>query len=580
MKNQQLSELFAEMGDIMEILGEDTFRVATYRKVARVVGESPQDVATLAAEGRLTELPGVGKSSAEKIEEFVHTGSIHLHRELRGRIPPGLLELLRIPGLGPKGVAALWKGLGVSSLSQLRQAIEGHRVETLTGFGEKKAAALLKGLSFVESSSHRVLLAHALGLAEWIAQQLRETGLADRVEVAGSVRRGRETIGDIDILATAEDGKAVVEAFTHLDGVEEVLQAGDKKASIRLGRSELCPASVQVDLRVVPAESFGAAWQYFTGSKYHNVRLRELAGKKHFKLNEYGLFRGEKRLAGATEEEIYDRLGLAWVPPTLREDRGEVDRAGAHDLPRLVEQSDIRGDLHMHSPASDGRETIEVLAKAAKALGYKYIAITDHSGSSVIANGLDADRLRENIKQIRKVDKKIDGITILAGAEVDIHLDGTLDYPDELLAELDWVIASVHSGLAGSRERSTTRLLEAMANPYVNCIGHPTGRMLGVREGMDLDVDAVITQAARTGTALEVSASPLRLDLNDEHCRLAVDADVKLAINTDAHESAGFGQVFFGLLTAQRGWVTPGDVVNCMTLKNLRQFVAAKRRRK
>jgi len=581
MRNQQLADIFTEMADIMEILGEDSFRISSYRKVARVIQDCRQDVAVLAAEGRLEELPGVGKASAQKINEFVHSGLIRWHRELRSKIPPGLLDMLKIPGMGPKSAAAVWQGLKVTTLAGLKEAIENHRLEELPGFGAKKAELLGKGLAFLASAGGRVLLAHGLVLAEQVLAELRDVKGVERVEMAGSLRRGCETIGDIDLLAQAEDGEVLLAAFTHLPGVQQVLAAGETKAAIRYAQPELCPEAAQVDLRVVPAKSFGAAWQYFTGSKYHNVRLRGLAGRKKLKLNEYGLFLGDKPLAGAREEDVYAKLGLAWVPPPLREDRGEVEAAGAGGggLPALVEEGDIKGDLHVHSPASDGHNTIEELIAAARRRGYKYLAITDHSPSSVIANGLNVQRLRENSKKIRKVNESLKGFTVLAGAEVDVLLDGRLDYPDEVLAELDFVIASVHSGLKGSRERNTARLLRALENPYVNCLGHPTGRMIQVREAMELDLEAVIAQAARTGTALEVSASPLRLDLSDVHCRRAAAAGAKLLINTDAHDAESLDQMRFGVLTAQRGWARRADVLNCQGVAVLRRWVQTKRRR-
>ena len=578
MRNKQLSDIFSEMADIMEILAEDHFRINTYRKVARVIQDCPKDVAGLAAEGQLQELPGVGKSSAEKINEFVHTGIIPAHRQLLQKIPPGLLEMLRIPGLGPKGVAAIWKGLDVTNLSELQKVVDDHSLETLPGFGAKKAQAIGDGIKFIEAAGRRILLIYADAMGELIVGQLRKIKQARRVEVAGSLRRGCETIGDIDILAQADDGTKIIDAFCKLPQVQEVLLAGDTKASVRLAEPELCPDVVQVDLRIVDADSMGAAWNYFTGSKYHNIRLREIAVKKKYKLNEYGLFRGEKRIAGKTEEEIYKKLGLAYISPALREDRGEIERAAKNELPDLVELTDVRGDLHLHSPASDGRNEIEELVEAARKLGYEYIAITDHSQSSVIAHGLDAKRLLKSIENIRKINQSQKDFTVLASAEVDILMDGSLDYPDKVLSELDFVIASVHSGLKGPEERNTRRLLRAMENPYVNCIGHPTGRMINVREPMQLDIEAIINQAARTGTALEVSASPLRLDLNDIHCRLAMEAGVKLVINTDAHDVNQLNLMRYGVVTAQRGWATKNDVLNCLTANHIKKWVQDKRK--
>jgi DNA polymerase (family X) len=577
MRNQQISDLFDAMADIMEILGEDRFRINSYRKVARVIGECAEDVASLAAAGRLQELPGVGKSSAEKINEFVNLGSIRAYQDLLKQIPAGLPELLKIPGFGPKGAAAVWKKLGVTNIADLRRVIEEHRLEKLEGFGEKKAALIARGIEFIESGRGRILLHHAWELAERIMEQLRDTAGKSALRSAGSLRRWCETVGDIDILAEG-GGTKIVERFTGLAGVQQVLAAGETKAAVRYSDPEVCSDVVQVDLRIIPAESVGAARQYFTGSKAHNIRLREIAVKKKLKLNEYGLFRGDKPIAGATEEEIYKSLGVAWMPPELREDRGEIEAGLKNQLPELLERADLRGDLHTHSPSSDGRNTIEEMAAAAIKLGYKYLAVTDHSPSSVIANGLKADRLMKQIDKIRQLNKTLKDFTLLAGSEVDILMDGTLDYPDKVLAELDFVVASVHSGLKGAKDKNTARILTAMENPYVNAIGHLTGRMLGVREPMELDMEAILRQAVKTETALEVSASPLRLDLKDVHCRMAVAAGVKLVINTDAHDTDGLEQIRYGVATARRGWSKREDVLNCQSVSKIRQWVKDKRK--
>ncbi|MBN1846905.1 MAG: DNA polymerase/3'-5' exonuclease PolX [Sedimentisphaerales bacterium] len=594
MTNQRLSDLFEQMADIMEILDEDRFRIATYRKVARAIADCPQDVAQLAAQGRPIELAGVGKSSLQKIHEFVHHGAVQAHQDLLGRIPPGLLELLNIPGFGPKSAAAVWKHLKVETLADLQRVIEDKSLETLAGFGPKKAESIARGIQFLAAAGHRIRLAEALALADLIVGQLRTCPGLQEIEVAGSLRRGCETVGDIDLLAQAADGGKILEAFTRLPGVQRVLGAGPTKASIQFAWPEICNEIVQVDLRIVPAESFGAAWQYFTGSKYHNVKLREIAAQKHLKLNEYGLFAAgtsaekssakkpsaaAKSLAGRTERQIYQKLGLAYIAPTLREDRGEIERAQKNKLPLIVELKDIQGDLHMHSPASDGRHEVAQLVEAARRLGYHYIAISDHSQSSAIANGLDAKRLRASIDAVRTLNESLKRFTVLISSEVDILMDGSLDYPDEVLAELDFVIASVHSGLTGPRQRNTSRLLKAMDNPYVNCIGHPTGRMIHVREPMDLDMELILHRAAETHTAMEVSASPLRLDLNDIHCRQAIDAGVKLVINTDAHDTHGLGQMSYGVATAQRGWATKADVLNAQPLRAVRAWVRQKRPR-
>ena len=574
MKNAVLRELFDQMADIMEILGEDRFRINTYRKVGRIVGDIPTDVEVLLASGQLAEVPGVGKSSLAKIEEFVKTGTMTAHQQLLAKIPPTLLELLAIPGMGPKGVKAVYENLKVTNVAELKGAIEDGSVAKLAGFGEKKAATIARGIEFLEKSTGRIRLDQALEAADVVSGFLREISGIERIQPAGSLRRRAETIGDVDILVVADKGERIIKAFTKAAFVQEVLAAGPTKGSTII-QTETAP--VHVDVRVVPKESFGAAAQYFTGSKQHNVRLREIAVKAKWKLNEYGLFKGEKMIAGPIEEEIYHKLGLDYIWPLLREDRGEVEAAKSHSLPELIKAEDIKGDLHVHTNASDGNCDIAELAEAVRDLGYKFVCVTDHSQSTAIANGLNAKRLAQQIKQIRKLNEKLKGITMLAGTEVDILGNGSLDFDDKLLAELDFVTASIHSGLGGPREKVTTRTLKAMDNPYVNCIGHPTGRLIGQREPMDMNMAAVIEHAAQTHTALELNANPWRLDLKDTHCRMAIEAGVKLAIGTDAHSIAGLGLMGYGVATAGRGWATKADVLNTLTPGKLKSWTKLKR---
>jgi DNA polymerase (family 10) len=580
MKNAVLSEIFNQMADIMEILGEDRFRINSYRKVGRITGELPTDVELLLATGALAKTPGVGKSSLAKIEEFLKTGAITAHRELLKKIPTDLLKLLDVPGMGPKGVKAVYEKLNVKSIAELKEAIANCSLAKLPGFGDKKAAAIIRGIEFLEKSTGRIRLDEALGASYIVTEFLRELAGTERIQTAGSLRRRVETIGDVDILVSAGKSKKtaerIVEGFTGARFVDEVLASGPTKGSALI---RIESTAVQVDVRVVPKESFGAAAQYFTGSKEHNVRLREIAIKAGLKLNEYGLFKGEKMVAGRNEEEIYETLKLAYIDPLLREDRGEVEAAKKNSLPEIIRLSDIKGDFHMHSNASDGSCEISEMAEAAKELGYKFICITDHSHSSGIANGLSAEQLAAQIKQIRKLNEKIKGITIFAGSEVDILADGSLDFDDELLAELDFVIASIHSGMASPREKVTMRTLKAMDNPYVNCIGHPTGRLIGQREAMDIDIDAIIKHAARTQTGLEVNANPWRLDLKDVHCKMAIESGVKLVIGTDAHGIAGLNLMSFGVATAARGWVTKADVLNTLSAAKIRSSAATKRKR-
>ncbi len=574
MKNAVLSELFEQMADITEILGEDPFRINTYRKVGRIIADLPTDIETLLVAGELAKIPGIGKSSIARIEEFLKTGRITAHQQLLRKIPPTLLELLNIPGMGPKGVKAVYEKLKVKTIDELEKAIKSGRLAELPGFGDKKAEGIVRGIEFLKKSTGRIRLDQASGAADIVTAFLGELSGVEKIQPAGSLRRRAETIGDVDILVAAKKGKKIIDAFTRAGFVQEVLAAGLTKGSAII-RTETVP--VHVDVRVVPKESFGAALQYFTGSKQHNVRLREIAVKAKLKLNEYGLFKKDKMLAGSAEEEIYQKLGLDFVNPLLREDRGEVEAAKARTLPELLDFEDIKGDLHIHTNASDGNATISELTQAARDMGYKYICITDHSKSSAIANGLSSRQLADQIKQIRKLNEKLKGITILAGTEVDILANGSLDFDNKLLSELDFVIASIHSGLASPREKVTMRTLKAMDNPYVNCIAHPTGRLIGQREPMDVDMAAVINHAAQTHTALEVNANPWRLDLKDTHCKMAIESKVMLAVGTDAHSIAGLGLMGYGVSTAARGWATKNDILNTLSLAKLKTFVKTKR---
>jgi len=578
MNNAVLSDVFGRMADIMEVLGEDRFRINSYRKVSRIIGDIPADIELLLETGRLADTPGIGKSSLAKIEEFVETGSITAYKDLLAKIPPNLLDLLQIPGMGPKGVKAVYDKLNVTSIAELKSAIETGSLAQLPGFGEKKAAGIARGIAFLEKSTGRIRLDQALEAAGIVGAMLRSYSELLTIQTAGSLRRRAETIGDVDILvgvAGQEDAsKRIIEAFTKAAFVKEVLASGSTKGSAVI---ETSTCDVQVDVRVVPEKSFGAASQYFTGSKAHNVRLREIAVKAKLKLNEYGLFKGDKVIAGAAEQQIYQKLGLDYIPPVLREDRGEIEAAKNHSLPKLVEFADIKGDFHMHTVASDGENDIEALAETAADLGYKYICITDHSHSLAIANGLSPKQLAWQIEQIRKINEKLKGITVLAGTEADILSDGSIDFENELLADLDFVIASIHLGQGGTREEITMRTLKAMDNPYVNCIAHPTGRLLGRREPMDIDIAAVIEHAVQTHTALEVNANPWRLDLKDTHCKMAIEAGVKLALGTDAHSTVALGLMGFGLATAARGWATKPDILNTFTVAKIKSFVKNKR---
>ncbi len=574
MLNSELARALDRIADLLDLEGADGFRVNTYRRAARTIRGVTEDIAVVAAENRLTDLPGIGKSTAQRIQQFISTGHIDVLDELDAKFPLGLSQLMQIPGMGPKKVALVYSQLGVKDVDDLKRVIESGELEKVPGLGAATVKKIAEGLKFQESFGERTPIGIALPVAEVFAQRVRELPGVVRAEIAGSLRRGMETIGDIDIVCAASSGEPVVQAFTKFHGVKKVLAAGPTKASVMAELEN--GRELQIDLRVVENESFGAALQYFTGSKEHNVRLRERAIGKKWSLNEYGLWDGETRVAGAEEVEVYSKLGLPPIPPEIREDRGEFE---LKSTPQLVTLADIRGDLHLHTKASDGRYTIEEMAVAARDLGYEYIAVCDHSRSSTIANGLSIERMREHLIAIREADKQIDGIGILAGCECDILPDGSMDYPDDILAACDWVVASIHSGITRSTKglSPTERTLAAIENRWVSAIGHPTGRLIQKRAAMELDMDAVVKAAARTGTVLEINANWHRLDLKDIHARQAIASGADLAINTDAHHVEEYGQLRYGIFAARRAGATPAHVVNCLSLSDLRKLIAHQR---
>lgn len=578
MTNADVVRAFNEIADLLEIKGEDAFRVNSYRKVARSIEDMAGEISAVAARGELGTLTGVGKASAEKIQELITTGKITLREELCREVPATLLQLLQIPGLGPKKIAVLWKERGIIGLDELKLALAENKLDGLKGFAAKSIQSIRDGIEFLSRVAGRTRLGVAWEIAESYRKTIADLPGVQRVEHAGSLRRGSETVGDLDLLCIAKDATKTIEMFTHHPGVTRVLAQGDTKGSVLVEYAR--SREIQIDLRVVPEASFGAAWQYFTGSKAHNVRLRELAQKRGWTLNEYALKeeKSDKVIASRTEEEIYAALGLVCPSPELREDRGEFDlKEAPHDLLAL---GDIRGDLHMHTTASDGRSTIEEMISAAKARGYEYICITDHSQSSAIANGLKPDRLRQHIEHVRAIAKKTKGITVWIGAEVDILGDGELDYDDGLLAELDWVVASVHAGQGKDIEKNTQRTIAAIRNPYVNVIAHPTGRLINRRDAMPLDIEAISKAAAETGTALEINASTYRLDLKDQHARLASSLGAMICIDCDAHSTDQFDQMPFGVLTARRAALRRKDVLNTRSAADIRAFVEAKRKKR
>ncbi len=560
MKNQELASIFDRIADILEFKGDLVFKVNAYRRAARAIDGLSRDLAELAEAGELESLPGVGKAIASKIREYLSTGRMAKYEEVRSLVPEGLVELLEVQGLGPKTLALLHRELGVRDRQGLRKALESGRAAGLPGMGPKKAGNILKGLELFSSGRQRLFLGLAYPLAMGIVEQLRERLGTAKVVPAGSLRRMRETVGDIDILACHRDGRRAVRAFTSLPQAARVLAEGDTKGSI------LTSGGLQVDLRVVDERSFGAALQYFTGSKEHNVRLRELARRKGLTVSEYGVFRikGNRYLAGRDERDVYARLGLPWIPPELREDRGEIQAALEGGLPRLLELKDIRGDLHVHSDWSDGRSTIEEMAATAAERGYGYLAICDHSPSVTYAGGLTAEKLRKQMEHIKRYNAKqgTRDFRLLAGTECDIRPDGSLDLPDTLLSKLDMVVASVHS--AFTRD-ITGRMVRACRNPHVDVIAHPTGRLISKRQGYQgLDLEAVMREAAATGTALEMNAYHERLDLGDRDARRAAELGCRLAINTDSHRASDLWMMELGVGVARRAWLGRKSVVNCL----------------
>ncbi|MHC4415300.1 MAG: DNA polymerase/3'-5' exonuclease PolX [Planctomycetota bacterium] len=578
--NAELSRIFGEMAAVLELTGANPFRVNAHLRVARVLKDLTVDVGPLAdAADRLTAIEGIGEGSAKKIIEYVRTGRIGELDKLLATIPRGLLEVMEIPGLGPKTVKLLWEKAGVTDVESLKEKLDSGDLEKLPRLGAKTVENIRESIAFMSAAGGRIRLGEALPRAEQIIESLRAVDRTTRVEHAGSLRRGRETIGDIDILACTSDPQALGRAFRSMPGVVKVLAAGETKSSVRL------EAGMQVDLRVVDQESFGAALMYFTGSKQHNVLMRERAIRKNLRLNEYGLFpgrdneartpqsRGVKPVASKEEHELFAALDLPWLPPEIREGRGELE---LRSTPRLIEGRDIKAELHAHTVASDGRMTIDELAEAALARGFHTVAVTDHSRSSAQANGLSPDRLRDHIEDVREADQRIDRITILAGSEVDILADGRLDYEDDLLAKLDLVIASPHSALRQDEPAATKRLLEAIRHPLVHIVGHPTGRLINRREGLHPQVEALVEAAAETETALEINANYLRLDLRDVHVRAAVEAGALLSINTDAHAPDQLDFLRYGILTARRGWLTADRCVNTWSRQKLRGWLAKK----
>jgi DNA polymerase (family 10) len=568
LSNARIADLFDELGDLYELDGAVVHRVLAYRNGAKAMRDAPRSIAALTRAGRVTELPGIGKTLAEKLDALLTTGEIPALTKLRAKIPDGLRMITRLPGLGPKRAKRLYDELGVDGPEALRAAIEQQRIRGLAGFGPKSEEKLLAALDAAGddlTGPRRELLSKALPIAEALVAELRERGEAvgvHRVEIAGSARRQADSVHDLDIIATADDAAGLVEVFASSELIDDVHRRGTN------GVSATTHTGLSVDLRVVAPDQFGNLLQHFTGSKAHNVAIREAAVKRGLHVSEYGILDDEtgETARFATEEEVYARLGLPWIPPELRENRGELQLSS---VPPLIEQHDLRGDLHMHTTASDGRGSIRDMAEAAQALGLDYIAITDHSASHGFGDHVTPDQLRETIEEVRRINEELDGFTVLAGSEVNILTDGSLDYDDELLAELDWVVASVHTAFTSD---PTARIVAACEHPSVDVIAHPTGRLIEKRSPYDLDVDAVIAAAARTGTFLEINGSPRRRDLHDVHARQAKDAGVLLVIDSDAHGPDTLVNTRWGVATARRAWLGAADVANTRSWPDLRKL--------
>ncbi len=561
--NEGVATVLDEIADLLELKGENVFRAVTYRAVARAIRDLREPVADLVAQGRLAEIPKCGPSVTEAITQLVATGESVRHAELKRTVPEGLITLLSVPGVGPATARTIYSELRITSIDQLEAAARAHRLRELPKIQAKTEENILRSIASLRQRTGRTLIHHARTAADAMIATLRDRAGVERISVAGSVRRYRETIGDIDLLVASDVAAPIMEAFTTAPSVERVLAKGDTKSSVVVGRG------LQIDLRVVPPGSWGAALLYFTGSKEHNVRLRGYALKRKLLLNEYGLYRvgAEERgqeIASATEEEVYGKLEMDWIAPELREDHGEIDAALAHTLPRLLAQDGIRGDLHTHTSWTDGRDELGAMVRRAKAKGYAYVAVTDHSPGLGMTNGLSPDRIAARMADVKKLNAELAPFRILVGTEVDIRANGSLDYPDEILRGFDIVSASVHSAFGQSRDVMTKRIIDAIRNPYVTAFSHPTGRLLERRDPYAVDLDAVIAAAKETGTWLEVNGGPERLDLPDVWVRKAIEHGATLVLNSDAHAVEELEWMEYAVANARRGWATAGDVANTL----------------
>lgn len=574
--NKKLAAIFDELSAIYRFKGEEhRFRATAYQKAANVIDQLPEDIRNYMTDDQLEEIPGIGESIAEKIREYVKTGKIKKYEKLKKEIPADFIELLDVKGMGPQTLKTIWKELKIETREGLIEALEDGRVEALEGFKAKSVQNMLEGLKEQDRADERILLAEVIEIAEWITDQLSSQPGLIKAKVAGSIRRGRETIGDIDLLVSADPKKRtdVINFFTGMDGIRKVIAKGDTKVSVVVEQ-----AHRQVDMRIIDEEEWGAALLYFTGSKEHNIHLRKIAKDRDLKINEYGLFeaKGDKqKIAGETEESIYKKLGLSWIPPELRENSGEIEQAAQNKLPDLLTIDEIMGEFHVHSNWSDGMQGIREMAEYAKKnMKYSYMVLTDHSKTSRIAGGLDEDRFMEQFEKIDEINTQLGQEFIKKGAEVDILPDGALDLDDSLLELMDWVVASVHSHFTRD---NTDRIVAACRNPFVNAIGHPTGRLIGKRKAYPLDMEEVIAEAAETGTALEINAQPQRMDIDAGWAKKAIDKDVMLVIGTDAHHSTNFEYMEQGVTTARRGWCQEKNILNTRKWSQVEKFVLEKR---
>jgi DNA polymerase (family 10) len=563
MKNLEVAKIFRDIAKILEIKGDNPFRIRAYERAAQNIEGITEDIENFIQEDKLREIPGIGKDLESKIKEIVKTGKSKFYQDLKKTIPEGLLNLLNIPSVGPKTAKLLFDKLKIKSVSDLEQAIKKNKLQGIFGIKEKTIENILKGIEVLKRGKERMTLAQATLVAEEFVNALKKLPEVKKISTAGSLRRQKETVRDIDILMTSDKTEKVMEVFTKIPSVKDVLAEGETKSSVRT------KDDVQVDCRVVKDKSFGAALLYFTGSKNFNIKLRQLAIKKGLKINEYGVFRKQKFICGRTEQEIFKLLDLAYIEPEMREDNGEIALAQKFKLPKLIEKQDLKGDLHAHSLWSDGNNSIEEMAKAAKDLGYSYIAMTDHSQSLKVANGLSVADLRKKQREIEKLNKRLKDFRILYGTEVDIDSGGNIDYKDNILKEFDIVVAAIHGGFKQSKEQLTRRIIKACKNKYVHIIAHPTGKLWGERDAYEIDLDEILKAAQDTNTHLEINAFPQRLDLNDLHCRRAKEMGVRLAIGTDAHEASQLQVVKFGIAVARRGWLESEDVINTLGTEEL-----------